>query len=110
MAKLNVKVITNDYKASDGKHYYIVKTTLNGKTQYGVIDYEWVDENGRLNREINGINMKLQNTVAELITLVEQDVKYRKLKAEGIDDMVALIMAMYNMTKEEAEAAYNKAC
>ena len=102
-------IVSRDLMSADGKHYIIFETLLEGKRRYGVIDHDNVDKNGKLIKEVNGIQMLLSDTVSELIERVGYRARTNQLVAQGIDRTVAAIMAVTKMSREEAEKAVHGA-
>ena len=98
-----LEIVTQDYMPSDGEHYLIIKTGLGGNNEYGIINHKDIGKDGRLKRQLNGLQMMLSKTVAELIERKEQLIKVDKLEQSGIDRTVAVIMVMMGKTQAEAE-------
>lgn len=102
-----MKVLTNDFIASNGKHFYIVSFNVNTKylkgRQYGAISHDDVDENRKLTKRLNGFELHMKNTVAEVIKDIEYWVDVdRIMEALGVEKMVAVMMKN-GMSREDAE-------
>ena len=97
------KMVTKDFQAIDGKHYYIVET---GR-RYGVIPHELMVD-GKLSRPVFGGEMLLSETVSELIQRVGWRVKVDRWVAEGYDREAAAIAAVTDMNIKEAQELWNK--
>lgn len=92
----NISVVTNDFMASNGEHFYIVTFTVDSEyltgRMYGAINYRDVEANGRIKRQMNGYELYMKKTVAEVIKEVEYRVKIDETaKAEGISKMAAIL-------------------
>lgn len=93
----NITVVTRDYMASNGDHYYLVSFDvdseyLTGK-RYGAINYNNVEKNGRIKKEMNGYQMYMEETVAEVINEIEYRINVdRTAEAEGISKMAAVLL------------------
>ena len=104
-----LKTMTQDFMASNGEHYFIVKVRIpdyksdGTRICYGIINHKDVEESGKLKRQIGGGEMVLSDTVAELIDRVEKGIKVDELEAQGMDRMAAVLMVMNGMKKDEAE-------
>ena len=111
MAKDNVKnitVVTRDFMASNGEHFYIIKFTVDSEyvkgRRYGAINYNDVEANGKIKRQMNGYEMYMSKTVAEVIKEVEQRIEIDETaKRMGISKMAAIIWLCKdnNYTKEQ---------
>ncbi len=97
-----IQVVTKDYMPSDGEHYMIVKTGLGGTNEYGIINHKDIKD-GRLTRQLNGLDMMLSSTVAELIDRKEKIIKVDRLEASGIKREVAVLMVTLGKTQSEVE-------
>lgn len=51
---------------------------------YGAINYKYIDENGRLTRQLNGLQMKIGDSVEKVINNVLFAEKFRALIAQGM--------------------------
>lgn len=98
-----LEIVTKDYMPTDGEHYFIVRTGLGGYNEYGIINHKDIDKNGKLKRPLNGLQMMLSRTVAELIDLKEKCIKVDRLEAEGIGREVASLMVTLGISRERAE-------
>lgn len=93
----NITVVTNDFTASNGEHYYIVSFDVDSKyltgKRYGAINYDDVESNGKVKKTLNGYQMYMKETVAEVITEIEYRIKVeRTAEAEGIGKMAAVLL------------------
>ena len=99
MAKDNVKnirVVTRDFMASNGEHFYIISFSVNSEyvtgRRYGAINYSDVEANGKIKRQMNGYELYMSKTVAEVIKEVEQRIEIDETaKRLGISKMAAII-------------------
>ena len=104
----NIKVVTRDFMASNGEHFYIISFNVDSEyvtgRRYGALNYKDVDHNGRIKRVMNGYEMYMSKTVAEVIKEVEQRIEIDETaKAMGISKMAAIIWLCRdnNYTKEQ---------
>ncbi len=108
MAKIkDLTIVTKNFTSIDGKHYYIVETKVEDKIRYGVIDHDNVDKDGRLKKNVNGIQMLLSETISELIERVAQRYRVNRLVDQGVNRMVASAMVVLNKSREEVEKMMN---
>lgn len=107
MENINItklQVVTKDYMPTDGEHYIIVKTGLGGYNEYGIINHKDVGKDGKLKRQLNGLQMMLSKTVADLIDLKEKCIKVDRLEENGIKREVAALMVNLGKTQAETES------
>ena len=104
---VNIKVVTRDYMATNGDHYYLVSFNVinsqyvKGK-RYGAISYDEVDDNGMIKRSMNAHEMHMNETIAEVIKDIEFRTKIKETaKAEGISKMAALLLIQGGRSKAE---------
>lgn len=102
-------VVTKDYMPTNGEHYYIVRMYVDNDYrkgyQYGIINHKDVNEKGKLTRTLNGFQMQLSDTVAQLLAKVEQGIEIDRLaEAENISRTAAILLyfGTDKMTKEKA--------
>ena len=111
MAKDNVKnitVVTRDFMASNGEHFYIISFDVDSEyvtgKRYGALNYKDVERNGKIKRAMNGYEMYMSKTVAEVIKDVEQRIEIDETaKKMGISKMAAMLWLCEgnNYTKEQ---------
>lgn len=92
----------------EGQEFVLIKDTQNGKTFYGTIPYTELDSEGRMKRELNGIQMRISfENAAEALNnrriAVAGDRILEGFKKQGMDLMQA-IEAMAQ--SEEYKALY----
>ena len=104
----NIKVVTRDFMASNGEHFYIISFNVDSKyvtgKRYGAINYDDVEANGRFKKQMNGFEMYMNDTVAKVIAEVEQRIKIKETaKNLGISEMAAILWLCKgnNYTKEQ---------
>lgn len=80
-----------------------------GKEGYIAVNHTLLDENGRLAKEVNGIEVHFNAELNDTIKEVKQfeDAKY--YESQGINRMVAIMMAIEGKTEEEVLRDYPQA-
>lgn len=85
MANTTLKVITKlvDIK---GERFVLVKITRtdDGNEFYGTISYNELDEKGCMKRELNGIEMCLNDTIGRALALREEEINTRGMNKEEL--------------------------
>ena len=105
----NITVVTRDYMATNKEHFYIVKFDVDSEyvtgKRYGAINYKDVEKkSGKIAKSMNGHEMYMHETVAEVINDIEYRIKIDETaKAEGISKMAATLLLCpdNHYTKEE---------
>lgn len=104
---VNIKVVTKDYMATNGDHYYLVSFNVinsqyvKGK-RYGAISYDEVEDNGMIKRSMNAYEMHMNETIAKVIEDIEFRTKIKETsKAEGISKMAAMLLIQGGRSKAE---------
>ena len=89
MTVKTVKLITTYYEGE--KAFYILRDEEN---HFWAIEDKYVDENGHMKQEINGITGLRSKTPAEAIQKAHERIAYQKLIAQGMDKEEAIIKVM----------------
>lgn len=98
MAHETIRKVTE--LVAEGTKFYIVKRTdihpgtSEVRILYCAIDEKYVDENGCLNKELNGLQMHARKTLDECINEVISVQKAKKLMEQGVDEMDAIMISL----------------
>ena len=80
------------------KKYEIVKfhNNVDGKLVYGAINHEYLT-NGKLNRTLNGLQMKIHNTLSDLIETLQFSTELDEIRDKNKCDL----MTAFNIYEEK---------
>lgn len=68
----------------DGRKFEIVKDKRNGEWWYMAIEEKYIDDDGKLNTPLNGLQMSASRTMEQCIELTTKRVDYEAYIAEGM--------------------------
>ena len=88
----NFKRVINNYSVGD-ESYTIGTIVANGEAYYVAIDHKYLDENGYLTQELNGLQMHMEKDLYDCLSSVRISYRFRH---EGADKVLAELRAELN--------------
>lgn len=93
-----MKVLTRNV-VIENQEYVLISDKSNGKTWFGTIPYAELDSNGRMKRELNGLQMRISfESAADALMIRHADILTDKLLPElekEYDHDIALCKAIH---------------
>lgn len=79
----NFKAVVNSYNVGD-ETYTIGTIQANGKTYYVAINHEYLDENGYLTQQLNGLQMHMEKDLYDCLSSVRISYRVRHGESEQV--------------------------
>lgn len=84
-----------------GATYVLTKADVNGEMKYFAINYKYLDEEGRLKKTLNGLEMFMQDTMDDTMKRVEEYHKMLEYLKDGYSDAEAACLATMGFIPEK---------
>jgi hypothetical protein len=79
----NFKRVINNYSVGD-EAYTIGTIVANGETYYVAIDHKYLDENGYLTQQLNGLQMHMEKDLYDCLSSVRISYRMRHGESEQV--------------------------
>lgn len=83
-----------------GNTYVLTSAEVKGEIKYFAINYKYLDDEGKLTKELCGLEMFMQDTMADTMKRVEEYHKMREYMAQGYSDAEAACLATMGFIPE----------